>query len=527
MSPRRPPIVLPGGARPGAEEWIGGVAELSASVEEAGESFRPEAMLWVSSEGAILGCELARPGRLTPMAGECLQRTIDEPMHGRPRAPARVRVASPELAEVLQAGHPGLDVVCAPTPELDAIFKMLGERVAADEGPEPTYLSPDTPPDEMAWLFEAAAALFRARPWNVVPDDECLLSVTIEDLEVRDWVLSVLGQAGESFGFALFRSLDDFDLFLGGVADIEAGEEPDLPPHLLVNYLRARDLAPSLRREISENRWKVIGAKAYPWIARIEAGPVASPPDRREVTMLGAIATALTGLLAEAKDVLAEAWAGDEPISRTMMVRTPEGKLDVVLRAPARHAVDEIGEEARRAFDDDLLHRFAEAPEAKDLVEIDFSGLVMALASEHFGRSIRTLQANHLREILFEIIPREVSVPPSDARPLVVELRALFAFLEREYRLEQAAACLKVLGGDAAERFEAALADPANYGMAKSVFMAGVEAGFDMGTEEGIEAWMASIQGQPAPAPGRKPKNPPPAGKNKRKAPRKPRKKRR
>jgi hypothetical protein len=31
--------------------------------------------------------------------------------------PARVRAASPELADVLRASHPALEVVCAPTPE--------------------------------------------------------------------------------------------------------------------------------------------------------------------------------------------------------------------------------------------------------------------------------------------------------------------------------------------------------------------------------------------------------------------------
>jgi hypothetical protein len=35
--------------------------------------------------------------------------------------------------------------------------------------------------------------------------------------------------------------------------------------------------------------------------------------------------------------------------------------------------------------------------------------------------------------------------------------------------------------------------------MAKSLFMAGRDAGFDMQTPEGIEAWMRSIEGQPLP----------------------------
>lgn len=36
--------------------------------------------------------------------------------------------------------------------------------------------------------------------------------------------------------------------------------------------------------------------------------------------------------------------------------------------------------------------------------------------------------------------------------------------------------------------------------MAKSLFMGGREAGFDMDSKEGIEAWMRTLQSQPLPA---------------------------
>jgi hypothetical protein len=47
---------------------------------------------------------------------------------------------------------------------------------------------------------------------------------------------------------------------------------------------------------------------------------------------------------------------------------------------------------------------------------------------------------------------------------------------------------------------EEALSDSRNFGMAKSLLMAGRDAGHDMSTKEGIEAWMRTMEGRPLPA---------------------------
>ena len=71
---------------------------------------------------------------------------------------------------------------------------------------------------------------------------------------------------------------------------------------------------------------------------------------------------------------------------------------------------------------------------------------------------------------------------------------------ELQGALDQADACLRILGGDAAKKLGAALSDASKFGMAKSIVMAGSEAGFDMESKEGIEAWMRRLQSQPLPA---------------------------
>lgn len=508
-------------------EWIGGTVTMPAYVTGEGEPYRPESLFWMGADGAVLGSTVAKPGELLPMASESLQSAIDQPMYGRPHSPTRVRVASAELADAIRAGHPGLEVVCGPTPELDELIALMAENMG---GLERSFLSPEISPQAMAAFFEAAAELFRAKPWALVPGDQSLFSVTIERFGVRDAAMSVIGQMGQSFGLVLFSGLDDFEAYLDAAEVMELGGEPEMPPHFSLNFERGAELPPELRKEVSKHHWEVAGANAYPWLVAVDAELVARPPTGEEVTMAEAIALALTNVMAE-KKALRNAWDGGEPLARTLSVATHVGELEITLRAPYRrtpvefdpsHDIladlaalsrddDEIDHDAREALEDELLRRFAVSPEAKRQGEIHACRFVMDLGAGYFGHTIATLGAADLREVLFELTPRKVSIEASEAQCIVGELRTFYGFLKREFGLKQADACLRVLGKDAVKKLEAALSDSSNFGMAKSLFMAGADAGFDMQSEEGIEAWMQSIQGKPLPPSIRLPSPPKPS----------------
>ena len=88
--------------------WVGGEDDRD----------RPEALFWLSDDGAVLGHLLDERGALLHKAAASLADTIKRPLVGKAHAPARVRVASRELAQVLRAAHGGIEIVCAPTPEL-------------------------------------------------------------------------------------------------------------------------------------------------------------------------------------------------------------------------------------------------------------------------------------------------------------------------------------------------------------------------------------------------------------------------
>lgn len=500
-------------------EWVGGLVSMPAYVTGEGEPYRPEALLWMGAEGAVLGHTVGKPGELVGLVSDSLRTTIERPMFGQPHAPQRVRVASPELAAALRAGHSGIKVVCAPTPEVDAVLAAMRERMNEDAETEQSYLAPEIGPATIAAFFRAAAELYRAKPWKTVPSDQSLFSVTIEKLRVKDAALSVIGQMGQSLGLILFSGIDDFEAYLHAANAFEQGEVPTMPPHFALNFERGAELSAALRKEIAEHHWEVAGAEAYPWLVAVDEDLVARPPTAEEVTIAEAIALALVNVLKEKKALLA-AWNGGDTVARRLSVRTHAGDIEVSLRVPYEQEPteyeppydvladlfelgqdgEEIDAEARKPLEDELVRRFVASPEAKDLTDIQSCHFVMDFAADHFSATIATLGPRELREIVFDIIPRKVNIEAFAASRIIEENRAFYAFLKRAFGLRQADACLRVLGGDAVKTLEAALSDTSKFGMAKSLFIGGREAGFDMGSKEGIEAWMRVMQSKPLPA---------------------------
>jgi hypothetical protein len=56
------------------------------------------------------------------------------------------------------------------------------------------------------------------------------------------------------------------------------------------------------------------------------------------------------------------------------------------------------------------------------------------------------------RDGMFDLLPRKVSTSASSAEEIVQELQAFWTFLQREFSLANAAACLKVLDEKAKNR---------------------------------------------------------------------------
>jgi hypothetical protein len=503
----------------GPREWIGGITSMPAyATDEGGESYRPEMLLWLDAGEEIcpVGSLLGKPGEMLGKACDSLRETIAKPMSGSPRAPTRLRVASTEMAEALRAGHPSIEIVCAPTPEIDDVVAAMDNVLDDELASEQSFLVPGTSPEAVASFFRAAAALYRAKPWDVVPPDS-VVSVTVESHGVHEAALSVMGHLGESFGYLLFSSIADFNAYIEAAEAMHNGQKPATPSYLVLNFVPGAELDKAARKEVSSHHWELAGARAYPWAVGIDKDMIPRPLTAKELALLEAVTAGLAKLVGEAETVAA-AFAGDEPCQRDIAVATHAGEVAVSLRAPHREApadlydddvlsalcdLEEQGDiaddELRQPLEDELVRQLMESPEGSKVSGIEGHRMLMQFAANHLGASIATLQARDLPEVLFNIIPRKVSIEASEAGAIIEDCRALYRFLDGAYGLEQAEACLRVLDAGAEKKLTKALADPRNFGMAKSLFMSGKESGFDMQSKEGIEAWMRSIQGKPLP----------------------------
>lgn len=248
-----------------------------------------------------------------------------------------------------------------------------------------------------------------------------------------------------------------------------------------------------------------------------------------------------------------------------MQVSTHRGAVDVTLRAPPAAAPDERADEAAadgEAFDfdadaehlraansdaanpdddDDLddplealswveadaeggpldAHRreriedlldelFHDTPEGAATSDLQGHRLFMDQLADTCGCTIASATTADVRQVLFDAIPRSVSIEPSAADHVIGDLRAFYQFLDRAYGLPQAAACLRLLDAAAVRRLATNLADRRRFGPAKALVMAGRDAGFDVDTQEGLEAWLREASSRPLPPSPRSPTVGPP-----------------
>jgi hypothetical protein len=170
-------------------------------------------------------------------------------------------------------------------------------------------------------------------------------------------------------------------------------------------------------------------------------------------------------------------------------------------------------EQEAQDYQDQLVELFDQSPEGEAIsnegIERGWARLMMILGTNNLGVTPPQISAHDMHEILFDLIPRKISVPANEAPDIIREFQAFWRFMQREFHLENATACLNVLNEKAAQELEERMSNPANFGMTKSFIMMGMQRGFDMQSQESIDEWtrtynaeLAAGTGTPIPFPG-------------------------
>jgi hypothetical protein len=154
----------------------------------------------------------------------------------------------------------------------------------------------------------------------------------------------------------------------------------------------------------------------------------------------------------------------------------------------------EHDEDRIEGYIDGLLDEFAASPEGKQLLDagedVHDAGMMMEYGINYIGVTPTKMSLRDFNEVVFELIPKKVSTEPENGPRIITVLRAFWSFLKRQYALPNAMRILASLDDKAGQRLQETLANPANWGMAKSFVMQGMAADYDMTTQEGTDAFM-------------------------------------
>lgn len=549
-----------------------------------------EVVVWLrSTDLMVLGYdmmgldELLAPGRLTTFFDRTLVE-IEEASKapdgglGPLRRPSAIRAATRELAQALErefgTTKDAPRILHAPTPEMKEVEESFHafleskatelERQRKMRGDAPsTYLSADVTPEMMGRLFHATARMYRAAPWDALPSLTTSLYITSEALGMQRYLACFVGEVGDAFGLLLFKNDADYDRYaqLGALAlhDREAALD-QVAPHLVLDFDAA---PPHLRKEVEDHRWETADLDAFPSVMVVDQDG-GRPANAGELEIFEAVALAVAELVEKNPslgDTLEETAinaidsdADDKHLATPLHyaaidVALNRGLVRVELSIEALRNADGDDDDDFDAaslasdFDDDLdedearilaiTEEFYASPEGQPFSDraqarsgaMGYSYTFLTHAAAR-GASFETLTPTLVEDIVFEGFPRSVICRAEHAERVIHELRAFFRYVSGS--VPHADACLAVLDvEDAVSRLRMGLSNPRKFEKMKTLLMAGFELGYDVTTEEGVNAFLDSMDKKtrsPAPSLSKAERD---AKRNKRKAQRAQRKKRR
>lgn len=328
------------GQSSGSDVWEIGLSPMPAFVPgDDGEPVRPLVAMVIDASGRVRGSAVGHPDRPLEALEPAIEMAIEEPqspcLPGRPR---RVVVGSSRLLKLLPPLLPGVMVTRGDTPRLDHATSSLREHMAGAEGHRgleglSTYLTADVTAEEVASFFYAAAALYERRPWEHVPSDGHLFTVSCAALRIKGWVGCVIGQNRENYGVILFQSVADYDRY-AALAERSMAEGLEVmdgaPPHRAINFEAKRAMPPLLLEEIQRYRWPVAKGDAYPTVMLVQPDLRLAAATRADLRQLEAVAAALSQWL-DAEPDLARCWDGPSVRRRRFRVQVGAMELPVTI----------------------------------------------------------------------------------------------------------------------------------------------------------------------------------------------------
>ncbi len=208
--------------------------------------------------------------------------------------PKEIRFDNEHMAEALKERFAawGIRLTVAPLVEVAGhIFNDFEEHLRG--GPDiPGLLSvPGVTPELIGDLFEAAAALYRAAPWERI-SDEHTFAITVPP-EKKPRFLKLMGYAGIQYGLATYKRWEDIEQLYMMVDDVAEGLPEDGGHSFLFHDVTTTPFDDL--EAIEEYGWEVAGEEAYPVPVVFHRDGSVSRPTKQDLLWYRA---AIRGLLA-------------------------------------------------------------------------------------------------------------------------------------------------------------------------------------------------------------------------------------
>ena len=147
------------------------------------------------------------------------------------------------------------------------------------------------------------------------------------------------------------------------------------------------------------------------------------------------------------------------------------------------------------------IETFAHSPEGQAYLEThetlgSWIGSFLELAYLYEEYTLSMMAFPHVQEIMESLFPRKITLlDPSQADDAIPELLCFWQFLKRQYKLKKADSIIKYLAS-IESTFPSLMNDPHSGGFLKNLLLQGHELGFDMTSEEGLQAFQEHFNAQ-------------------------------
>ena len=479
-------------------EWIGGRLPSAFRITE-GVGYRPDIVLWLDAgEDLLVGANVIHPDAPISAVAEALAAAIAQPHAGPPRRPGSIRVADKHLVASLRAVvGPGTPIDVAPTPELDRLVEMMGQKMAG--GAEPSYFEGGAvSAATLERLFAETEALYTLAPWKDAADSQ-VLRLDVPELGVSGACLSVIGALGESFGVLVFESLAAFHAMgEAGEAVFPGQRPPDFGSRFLsINFEAGCELSKTMRREVAKHGWPVASARAYPVVTVHERDGSPAAITERDMAMAIAATAAVTRIFANHRALFAA--NGPKPVTEQIALEHGGAALHVRVTAPHPEAIwsdeDDMwpDEAERQALVDGFLAVERAAGRGDEwLASAGIACETLLQFHEDSGADLDDpFKVGEIEDLLLHYVPRHLSTDAGTIAQLPDSLIAFLRWLVGEgYGTKAATERLCKAIERSRPDYVRKAGDPANFGVAKTLLMKMIASGVDPTEPEAVEGFV-------------------------------------